>query len=134
MKLNEMTVHDTLKLYKFANKQRDEFYNIKWRLFVIALIIIGMWFTSNYLQNNYPTSPERLVVSATSNTALQASERMFNWFVTGFFAGFLAFALMFEGEFLIATRKIAKLIKFENPHASTKESKTHSATKKKTRK
>ncbi len=127
------SAHDTLKLYKFANKQRDEFYNIKWRLFVIALIIIGMWFTNNYLQTNYPTSPERLVVSATSNTALQASERMFNWFVTGFLMGFLAFALMFEGEFFIATRKIAKLIKFENSPGAAKQSKTYSATKKKRR-
>ncbi len=128
------SVYDTLKLYKFANKQRDEFYNIKWRLFVIALIIIGMWFANNYLQTNYPTSPQRLVVSATSNTALQASERMFNWFVTGFLVGFLAFALMFEGEFFIATRKIAKLIKFESSLGSSKQSKIHSATKKKKRK
>lgn len=104
---------DTLKLYKFANKQRDEFYNVKWRLVVIVLIAVVMYFTYNYLQTTYPVSPDRLVASASSGTALQASERMFNWFVTGFLVGFLAFALMFEGEFLIASMKIAKLLKFE---------------------
>ena len=103
-----MSFKETLKLYHFANKQRDEFYSVKWRLLVIALIIAVMWFAYTSLQTAYPTSPDRVVTSATSNTALQASERMFNWFVTGFFAGFLAFALMFEGEFILATMKIAK--------------------------
>jgi hypothetical protein len=105
-----MSFRDALKLYKFANKQRDEFYNIKWRLVVILLIVAVMWFAYSHLQAAYPSTPERLVSSTTSGTALQASERMFNWFVTGFLVGFLAFALMFEGEFLIATFKLSKLL------------------------
>ncbi len=113
-----MSLREALKLYKFANKQRDEFYSVKWRLFVALLIVVAMWFAYNYLQSTYPASPERLVASA-SGTALQASERMFNWFVTGFLLGFLAFALMFEGEFLIASMKIAKLLKGEKPVRKT---------------
>ncbi len=101
---------ETLKLYKFANKQRDEFYNVKWRLFVALLIVLTMWYAYTYLQGAYPSTSERIVTSATSGTALQASERMFNWFVTGFLVGFLAFALMFEGEFIIASMKIAKAL------------------------
>lgn len=96
-----------LKFYRFANKQRDEFYNVKWRLFVALLIVIVMWFIYDHLTQAYPSSLDRAVVSEISGTTLQASERMFNWFVTGFLAGFLAFAIMMEGEFLIATSKLA---------------------------
>lgn len=108
-----MSFRDALKLYKFANKQRDEFYNVKWRLVVAVLIVIVMWYANFHLQSSYPSTAERLISSATSGTAVQASERMFNWFVTGFLVGFLAFALMFEGEFLIATVKLSKLLKVD---------------------
>ncbi|MFH0713672.1 MAG: hypothetical protein V1722_03925 [Candidatus Micrarchaeota archaeon] len=108
-----MSFKETLKFYKFANKQRDEFYSIKWRLFVTAIIVVIMWFVYNHLQTTYPSAPEMAIISAASGTAVQASDRLFNWFVTGFFVGFLAFALMFEGEFLIASMKISKLLKNE---------------------
>ena len=98
---------DILKLYRFASKQRDEFYNVKWRLAVAALIVITMWLVNDHLSTAYPTSADRAVLSTVSGTVLQASERMFNWFVTGFLVGFLAFALMIEGEFIIATSKLA---------------------------
>ncbi len=98
---------DVLKLYRFANQQRDQFYNVKWRLFVGLLILVSMWFAYSTLTTDYPSTADRLVVSATSNTSLQASQRMFNWFIVGFMLGFLAFALMVEGEFLIATSKAA---------------------------
>ena len=122
-----MSFRDALKLYKFANKQRDEFYNVKWRLVVAAIIFLVMWFVSSYLQTAYPAIPENLVTSASSGTALPANERMFNWFVTGFLVGFLAFALMFEGEFLIATFKLSKLLKIKE--LKTRETKTKRRTK-----
>ena len=104
------SLKEVLKLYRFANQQRDQFYNIKWRLFVGLLILIAMWFAYTALTTDYPATADRLVVSATSQTSLQASQRMFNWFVAGFMVGFLAFALMVEGEFLIATSKAAHKI------------------------
>ncbi len=110
-----MSLRETLKLYSYANKQRDEFYNVKWRLFIGLLIVIGMWLVYNYLETAYPASQARLVASQLSGTELQAHARMFNWFVTGFLAGFVAFAIMFEGEFLIAARKIAKQINLDLP-------------------
>jgi len=101
------SLKEVLKLYRFANQQRDQFYNVKWRLFVGLLILVAMWFAYTTLTADYPATADRVVVSATSNTSLQASQRMFNWFIVGFMLGFLAFALMVEGEFLIATSKAA---------------------------
>ncbi len=103
-----MTLRETLKLYSFANKQRDEFYNSKWRVFIALVILFGMWLTFGYLQTAYPATADNVVVSQQSGTEVQAFQRMFNWFVTGFLAGFVAFALMQEGEFLLATKNLAK--------------------------
>ena len=105
-----MDFHKLLNFYKFANKQRDEFYNVKWRLVIAALIVLIMWFVNFHLQSTYLPISENLVLSTSSGTNVQASERMFNWFVTGFLTGFLAFAIMFEGEFLIASMKLTKLL------------------------
>ncbi len=105
-----MDFHKLLNFYKFANKQRDEFYNVKWRLVIAALIVLIMWFVNFHLQSTYLPISENLVLSTSSGTNVQASERMFNWFVTGFLTCFLAFAIMFEGEFLIASMKLTKLL------------------------
>ncbi|MBI4406777.1 hypothetical protein HY571_02590 [Candidatus Micrarchaeota archaeon] len=112
-----MALRETLKLYSFANKQRDEFYNTKWRVFIALVILLGMWVTFDYLQTTYPQTADNVVVSAQSGTEVQAFQRMFNWFVTGFLAGFVAFALMQEGEFLLATKNLAKQLsaRFREP-------------------
>ncbi|MFH1247017.1 MAG: hypothetical protein V1644_01425 [Candidatus Micrarchaeota archaeon] len=119
-----MKFREVLNFYKFANKQRDEFYNIKWRLLIIAFIVVGMWFVYSHLQTAYPVSDGNLILSSSSGTSAQASERMFNWFVTGFLAGFVAFALMFEGEFLLATIKLSKLLHLSEEPNRKKTSKT----------
>ncbi len=115
-----MDFHKLLNFYKFANKQRDEFYNVKWRLVIAALIVVIMWFVNSHLEFTYPTTADNLVTSISSGTTAQASERMFNWFVTGFLVGFLAFALMFEGEFLIASTKLAKILHLKEPKTKSK--------------
>ena len=108
-----MSLKETLKMYKFANKQRDEFYNVKWRLFLAVVIIVVMWFAYTHIQTAYPSTADRLIEPETSGTIAQANERLLNWFVTGFLVGFLAFALMFEGEFVITSFKIAKMLSGE---------------------
>ncbi len=115
-----MDLHNLLNFYKFANKQRDEFYNVKWRLVVALIIVAVMWFVNFHLQSSYPLISANLITSASSGTVVQASERMFNWFVTGFLIGFLAFAIMFEGEFLIASMKLTKLLHLREPSSRSK--------------
>lgn len=102
---------DFLHFYKYANSQKDKFYNVKWRLLLGLLLIVVFYQVSQYLPTVYPNIPDNVITNIESQTAVFASERMMNWFLTGFFLGFLAFALMIEGEFILAVKNTRPLDK-----------------------
>lgn len=108
-KTKKQKIVDFLHFYGYANKQKDKFYNVKWRLLIGLLIIITFWQLSTYLPVLYPATSANIITNAQSGTTAQASERMLNWFLTGFFAGFLAYALMTEGEFILAIKNTKPL-------------------------
>ena len=108
-KNRKQKVVDFFHFYRYANAQKDKFYNIKWRLLIGLLILIAFYQLSTYLPALYPATQANLITNAQSGTTTQASERMLNWFLTGFFAGFLAYALMTEGEFMLAIKNTKPL-------------------------
>lgn len=98
-----------LNFYKYVNSKKDAFYNTKWRLLIAALLVVVFFQVSTHLATSYPEKSDNLIINSQSGTSSQASQRMMNWFLTGFFLGFLAFALMIEGEFILAVKNTKQL-------------------------
>ena len=90
------------KTYKHAHKNRMGWYHLKWRAFAILLTAALVTILYNFLIWRYP---DYLI-----EHGFTLGERFFYWFMAGFIAGAIALAGIFEGEFILGVRKVAKEI------------------------
>ncbi|MFH0972189.1 MAG: hypothetical protein V1835_06530 [Candidatus Micrarchaeota archaeon] len=97
-------VREILRAYKVAHKYREEWYNVKWRLVVVALSVLFICFVYWYL-NSY--KPYAYFIE---EFGFLLSDRLFYWFMIGALFGIISVGLIFEGEFLLGLRNIAKEI------------------------
>ncbi|MEM4255043.1 MAG: hypothetical protein QXR53_01805 [Candidatus Norongarragalinales archaeon] len=94
--------------YISAHRQRMDFFNWKWRLFVILLASLLVLFINDYLQAKYVGT---VAFEAKADGSLEAAayampDKLFNWFMTGVLFGIVALAVLYEGEFILGLRKM----------------------------
>ncbi len=99
--------------YLSAHGIRRDFYNWKWRLFIIFLACLVILFINDYLQGKYVAT---VAFEAKADGTLEAAsyafaDKLFNWFMTGVLFGIIALAVLYEGEFILGLRKM--ISKFE---------------------
>ncbi|MFH1258193.1 MAG: hypothetical protein ABIG96_06585 [Candidatus Micrarchaeota archaeon] len=97
-------IRDLMRAYKVAHTYREEWFNIKWRLVVVALSMLFIGFVYWYL-NFYDNGRYFFVVP---EYQFLLSEQLFKWFMIGAMFGIISIGLIFEGEFLIGLRNISK--------------------------
>src|SRR3989344_3410070 len=96
--------------YVSAHKMRTDFFNWKWRLFIILIAALALLFINDYLQYKYTSA---IVQEIQPDGTLAAADyalsgKLFNWFMTGVLFGIIALAALYEGEFILGLRKMAK--------------------------
>ncbi len=95
-----------LDYYRYASLNRRSWLSIKWRLFVVLLLMSFMLVVQEYLRFKYvaeiAASPESFLV------AEFILSKVFYWFFVGIMAGALAAWLIFEGEYAIGVYKMAQ--------------------------
>jgi len=99
--------------YASAHGIRRDFFNLKWRLFVILLAALLVLFVNDYLQNKYAaTAVIAISPDGTADAAPYAlPDKLFNWFMTGVLFGIVALGVLNEGEFILGLRRM--IMRFE---------------------
>jgi hypothetical protein len=95
------------QLYRYARAaehRRRRFIDWRWRFLVFALVLVLFSYAYGYLRSVYFVVVEHVP----GKVPFLLSERLLEWFAYGFFAGFLVFALLAEGEFLIGLRRVTR--------------------------
>jgi|GEM_PF-1751145 len=88
------------KVYRHADKQRQPWFNAKWRLLVILATMISALLIRDYLEGKYLAE-----FVATSVPVFLVLDKVIYWFLVGIIFGAMAMWLMFEGEFAIGLYK-----------------------------
>ncbi|MFH0835674.1 MAG: hypothetical protein V1834_00755 [Candidatus Micrarchaeota archaeon] len=97
--------------YKTAHQTRFQFYNLTWRVIVVLLAALSMFFIYDYLTWKY-TFPVVL-----SGASFLLADKLFYWFMVGVFFGIVAMGLIYEGEYLINLNKFGKEVEKETIRA-----------------
>jgi uncharacterized membrane protein YhhN len=94
-----------LQVYHSAGKYRKHWFDVTWRIVVIAIAAIGLLFARQHLNENYS-------FIALSNTGdwFMLSDKLLYWFFAGMLFGLFLAALLFEGELWLGSWKIAKAL------------------------
>ncbi len=94
--------------YMSAHGIRRDFFNWKWRLFVILLAALLVLFVNDYLQGKYAgTAVIAISPDGTADAApYTLPDKLFNWFMTGMLFGIVALAVLYEGEFILGLRRM----------------------------
>ncbi|MBI4361080.1 hypothetical protein HY572_04900 [Candidatus Micrarchaeota archaeon] len=90
--------------YKIAHHQRVQLFNLKWRLLVILVVAAAMFLVYEYLQWRYPVT----FFDELRGKPVILSDRIFEWFGIGVAFGVIALAGLYEGEFMLGVRRLAK--------------------------
>ncbi len=99
-----------LQFYHAANRHRRNWFHWPFRLSMMALACAVLLFAYIYLESNYYC----LVGEGQCEiTGTFLSDLLFNWFMIGAFFGFLVFAALAEGEFMLGIRKIARALEVD---------------------
>ncbi len=94
-----------MRAYRVAHKYREEWYNVKWRAVVVMLAIAFIIFIYWYLGIN---KDYYWLVEVPSGETFWLSEKIFNWFMIGALFGIISVGMIFEGEFFLGLRHIAR--------------------------
>lgn len=89
--------------YSAIQARRVASFNWKWRVFVILLALSAMFTVREYLDWKYFQA-----FATESLGAFVLADKLFYWFMTGFFFGVIALALLYEGELIIGLWKGVK--------------------------
>ena len=89
--------------WKVAGNARKHWFNAKWRLLVVLLLIASALLVRDYLEDKYVAE-----FAATTVPVYLVLDKVFYWFLVGVVFGGAAAALMFEGEFAIGIWKSLK--------------------------
>ncbi len=92
-----------LKYYNIAHRNRLKWYDVKWRTFVVILFAFVSYFIYSFLQRHYNLI---LIVGKLKTTV---ADELFFWFMIGFLLGIVAFAFLFEGEYILSIMKITRI-------------------------
>jgi hypothetical protein len=95
--------------YRIANRNRWDWISWKWRVFAVLVAAVVILYVSDYLTGKY------FGIATTMGHAAPfiISEKIFYWFMTGFFLGMIVVTLIFEGEFVLGIRKLARHLEKE---------------------
>ena len=101
-----------LSFYSGLHSHRRNWFDARLRFAAILLTAAVFWLAYNYFTSNYPVS-----VNGPQGSAVLVSGLLFNTFVTGALFGFILFAGISEGEYLLGLRKIVynSLATMNNP-------------------
>ncbi|HIH20364.1 TPA: hypothetical protein HA244_03795 [Candidatus Micrarchaeota archaeon] len=96
--------------YISAHSRRRDFYNWKWRVFLIFLAVLTVLFVNDYLQAKYVDTAVNKINADGSITAAPyaIADRLFYWFMTGVLFGVVALAVLNEGEFILGLRRMVR--------------------------
>lgn len=96
--------------YVSAHKRRMNYFNLKWRLFVILLAVASILVVNDYVHDKYALAVVYNVDpqgGGLNPAGYTLAGKMFDWFMTGVLFGIVALGVLNEGEYVIALRKIA---------------------------
>lgn len=98
---------DVRRLYNYSrlvHYRRRRFENWRWRVVVLCAVLVLFAYAGWYAQNTYFS----VIETVEGKAPFLLSDRLMEWFAYGFFAGFLAFAILAEGEFLLGLKRAAR--------------------------
>lgn len=81
--------------YSEAGRHRAKWQSGVWRVFVVLLLVAGMFLVKEYLENKY------LAEFSQDPLSFLVLDKVMYWFSVGVILGAFAMAVMFEGEFVI---------------------------------
>ncbi len=90
-----------LSFYSGLHRHRLNWFDARLRFAAILLAAAVFWLAYNYFSSNYAVS-----VAGPQGAAVLVSGLLFNTFVTGAIFGFILFAGIAEGEYVLGLRKI----------------------------
>ncbi|MBU1197559.1 hypothetical protein KJ765_03520 [Candidatus Micrarchaeota archaeon] len=100
-----MSFKEFVKAYKYIHKTRASWYHLQWRLFAIVVAAAAIGLIHNYLFFKFNIFlPEY---------GAFLGERFFYWFMLGILFGIVTVAAVFEGEFMLGVRRVAKEVESE---------------------
>ncbi len=94
-----------LKAYHAAHQTRASWYHLQWRIFAALLAAAAIAVIYNYLVWKYP------VFLVEYGGFL--GEKYFYWFMLGVIFGLVSLAAVFEGEFILGVKRVAKEVEQE---------------------
>lgn len=104
--------------YSIANRKRAELTSAKWRITVIALVLIAILVVHTHLNNkygaDYVSTGIQTINGVAEETGYVVLEKVFYWFMAGFFVGALALAVMYEGDFIIGLWRLGRKLEQES--------------------
>lgn len=89
--------------YWLARTHKRRYVDWRWRALVFLVVVALFAYTGKYVQDVYFV----VVNDVPTKVPFLLADRLMEYFAWGFFAGFLVFALLAEGEFVIGIRKLA---------------------------
>ncbi len=108
-------IKEIMRAYKVAHKYREEWYDIRWRGVIVLFSAFFIGFVYWYLQNRYFYVVEEF--------QFLLSEKLFYWFMIGSLFGIISIGLIFEGEFFLGLRNIAKELSLADKKLDSKKGK-----------
>jgi len=103
-------------MYVRTQFKRAALTDVRWRLLFVGVALVGVFLVRDYLDGKY--------YAAFSTPALGVfvlADKLFYWFMTGFFFGIIALALLYEGELMAGLWRLAKrLVTDEEPRKARK--------------
>ena len=98
-------VRNFLKAYHAAHQTRASWYHLQWRIFAALLAAAAIAVIYNYLTWKYP------VFLVEYGAFL--GEKYFSWFMIGALFGIVSMAAVFEGEFILGVKRVAREVEDE---------------------
>lgn len=98
-------IRNFLKTYQAAHKTRAAWYHLQWRIFAVLVSAAAIFLVNNYLTWKFPLYIPEL--------GAFLGERFFYWFMIGALFGIVMAAAVFEGEFILGVRRVAKELEAE---------------------
>lgn len=95
-----------VEAWRHENRMRAPWFNAKWRLLVVLLLVSSVLFIRDYLEGKYIAE-----FAATPVPVYLVLDKVMYWLLVGVVLGGAAVSLMFEGEFAIGLWK--SMVHFE---------------------
>ncbi|MBI5225511.1 hypothetical protein HY989_06595 [Candidatus Micrarchaeota archaeon] len=108
-------VKELMRAYKVAHKYREEWYNIKWRGMIVLLSTFFIGFIYWYLGSQFGYYVQQY--------DFFLSDKLFHWFMIGSLFGIISIGMIFEGEFFLGLRNIAKELSHADNEVASKKGK-----------